>query len=321
MNLKQLEVLKAVMATGSTAAAAAALDLSQPAISRQLAALETELGFALFARAKGRLVPLPEARALLPEVEDLGLVLERLKRRSGELRAGAAPDRLMRLAFPHSMTTTILPGVLRRFLDGRKGTVVEILPGPYGAIERMVKDGAADLGFTRLPAEDRSLAARPLLRSGSTCVMPEAHRLARAAMVELRDLACEDLILLGRQRSARNELEHELKAISPDLHCRVEVHSVEAACACAAAGLGVAIVPGLLAGLFRSMPIAIRPFRPPRVAAYGTLTLPGAPASRAADAFVTILLDALLAQALETTLEPHAPEGASEAATVPARGP
>jgi len=71
VDLKQIETFWALMATGSTIAAAAELRLSQPAVSRQLARLDSELGFTLFDSSKWRLVDGSEAHAFLGEVEPL----------------------------------------------------------------------------------------------------------------------------------------------------------------------------------------------------------------------------------------------------------
>jgi DNA-binding transcriptional LysR family regulator len=293
MNLKQLEVLKAVMAAGSTVGASEMLKLSQSAISRHLTGLEAELGFDLFIRDKGRLVPRPEARALVPDVEDLTAVLARVRRKAADIKAGAGGDGLLRVAFPHSMTTTILPRVLAQFFPAHPRAVVETLAGPYGAIEQMVRSGSADLGFVRLPTEDPSFRVRPLLKGGTICVMAADHPLARHARIELRHLARNDLILLGRQRSSRDELEYELREARAPFHCRIEVHSVEAACACAAAGLGVAVVPALIAGFFRSERLAMRPFHPDRLSDYGIVMLPDTIPTRAADTFIGIVTQAL----------------------------
>ena len=155
MNLKQLEVLKAVMATGSTVGASAILRISQSAISRHLTGLEAEIGFELFTPDKGRLIPRPEARALVPDVEELTEMLSRVKRKAADLKAGSGADALLRVAFPHSITTTMLPGVLVRFFEAHPRAVVETLSGPYGAIEQMVHSRSADLGFVRLPTKTR----------------------------------------------------------------------------------------------------------------------------------------------------------------------
>lgn len=301
MNLKQLEVLKAVMATGSTVGASGILQISQSAISRHLSGLETEIGFELFTRDKGRLIPRPEARALASEVEELTAVLARVKRKAADLKAGSVGDVLLRVAFPHSITTTVLPRVLARYFEAHPKAVVETLSGPYGAIEQMIQARSADLGFVKLATEDPGFRIRPLLRGETTCVMAKAHPLATKAQIELRDLARNDLILLGRQRTARHELEYELREARAPHHCRIEVHSVEAACACAAAGLGVAVVPALIASFFRSTEIEMRPFRPTRTSDYGIITLPDSPLSRPAEDFVALFAEEVLSTATGTT--------------------
>lgn len=301
MNLKQLEVLKAIIATGSTVGASTILQISQSAISRHLTSLEAEIGFELFIRDKGRLIPRPEAKAFVPEVEELTEVLARVKRKAADIRAGSTGDALLRVAFPHSITTTLLPKVLSRYFKLHPKAVVETLSGPYGAIEQMIQARGADLGFVRLPTEDPGFKVRPLLRGETTCVMSKGHPLASKEQVELKDLARNDLILLGRQRTARHELEYELREARAPHHCRIEVHSVEAACACAAAGLGVAIVPALIASFFRSPEIEMRPFRPARVSEYGIISLPGLPLSRSAEDFVDIFIHEVVSKASGTT--------------------
>lgn len=286
MNLRQLEVFKAIMETGSTIAAATTLGLSQSAISRQLSALESEIGMELFVRDKGRLIARPEAQALVWEVEELAESFHRVRRRVSDVKAGAFGETLVKIAFPHSLTTTMVPPMVGAFLSSHPEVTVELLSGPYDAIERMVRARIADFGFVRLPPEDRTLAARPMVTSSTSCVMSKDHPLAEKSVIRHEDLARRDLILLGRQRSNRNELEYELRRAVPAYRCRLEVHSVETACACAAEGLGVAIVPTLIAGFFASDRLAMRPFRPQREYQYGIVSLPGAPLSRSAEALV-----------------------------------
>jgi DNA-binding transcriptional LysR family regulator len=289
MNFKQLEIFKTIMDTGSTMAAATQLGLSQSAISRQLASLEDEIGRELFLRDKGRLIPRPEAHLLIGEVGDVAESVARLRNKIGDVRTGAFGEALIRVAFPHSLSTTMLPPLLARFRQDHPRVTVEILSGPYAAIERMVHGRTADLGFVRLPAEEHAFDARPLFSSGTTCVMPAGHALTGKETIDVNDLARHDLILLGRQRINRDELEHELRRMVPSFRCCLEVHSVETACACAAQGLGIAIVPTLIAQFFRSDSIVMRPFQPDKIAEYGIITMPGAPLSWTAEALINVI--------------------------------
>jgi DNA-binding transcriptional LysR family regulator len=300
MNLKHLEVFKAVMTTGSTIAAGSALQMSQSAISRQLTALETELGFPLFHRDRGRLVPTPEAHALIPEVGETIEQIALMRRKADDLRTGAAADLFIKVAFPHSMTTTALPRIVRAFLAERPRGAIEILSGPYDVIEQMVVDRTADLGFVRLPAEEPSVRVIPLVRSRMVCAMPRGHPLTAKETVDLSDLLDSDLILLGRQRAYRRELNERLRALMPTLRCRIETHSVEASCALVAQGLGVSIVPALIASLLRGMTIELRPFRPSMANDYGFIAPLGAPLSRAAAAWIDITEAMLTADVVET---------------------
>ena len=300
MNLKQLEVFRAVMASGSTMGAASVLQLSQSAVSRQLTGLEEEIGFELFIRDKGRLVPRPEAHALIGEVEELSDMALRVRRRAADLKAGAGQDTLLRVAFAHSMVSTILPRVVSTFLADRPKVVVEILSGPYDAIERMVMGRVADLGFARLQPEENSFRVQPILRGGISCVIRKGHPMAEKQTIGLQDLSQSELILLGRQRTRRNELEHALRTAGARYRCRIEVHSAEAACALAAEGLGIAIVPTMIACFFTHMDIELRPFSPQRYDDYGIISLPDQPLSRAAEAFIDIFRSMMLEAAGDT---------------------
>ena len=100
LNLRQIEVFRAVMTTGSISGAAKLLFVSQPAVSRLLSHTEQRLGFALFERIKGRLYPTPESRQLFREVETVyagvrrvgELASELSERRSGILHLVSSPS-------------------------------------------------------------------------------------------------------------------------------------------------------------------------------------------------------------------------------------
>ncbi|MHB2165704.1 LysR family transcriptional regulator [Alsobacter sp. R-9] len=289
MKLRQIEVFRAIMRGGSTTAAASMLRLSQSAVSRQLTQFEEELGFALFERHKGRLVPLPEAQALLEEVGELTAILTRLKRYTEDIKAGTTGQHLLKVAVPHSLITSLMPEVIEAWLVGRPDAAIELIGGHYDAILHMVSSRVADLGFVALPANESGLDSRVLLRSASACVVPKGHPLAKRKVVRPGDLAGHPLILLGRQRPARAGFERLLRRHHVSPVARIEVHSVEATCAFVARGLGVGVVPAVLARLFSHLPIVQVPFEPGVHGDYGIVTPKGAPLSRMAEGFVTIL--------------------------------
>ncbi|MCP8939635.1 LysR family transcriptional regulator [Alsobacter sp. SYSU M60028] len=289
MKLRQIEIFRAVMSGGSTTAAAGMLGLSQSAVSRQLTQLEDDLGFELFERSKGRLLPRPEAFALRDEVGDLAAILSRLKRYTEDLKAGTVGQRFLKVAVPHSLIGSVMPEVIADYLATRPDASLELLGGHYDAIEQMVMTRVADLGFVSLPPRDKGFEVRHLLRSESACIMPAGHKLEAREVVRPADLVGQDLILLGRQRPARHAFERLLRRAGVQPRARVEVHSVEATCALVGRGLGVSVVPAFIARLFGRLPVSLRPFDPCVHGEYGIVTLKGAPLSRAAESFAAIL--------------------------------
>src|SRR5450830_424498 len=86
MRLRYIEVFRAVLLTGSASAAALYLHVSQPVVSRTLQHAELGLGFKLFLRNKGRLVPTPEALELYPSIERVFAEIERFDQVSARIR-------------------------------------------------------------------------------------------------------------------------------------------------------------------------------------------------------------------------------------------
>ena len=78
MNLRQIEVFRAVMLAGSVTDAARLLHVSQPGVSRMLGHIEVQLGVRLFERGRGKLRPTPEAQALYAEVEHVYRGVQRI---------------------------------------------------------------------------------------------------------------------------------------------------------------------------------------------------------------------------------------------------
>src|SRR4051812_19207609 len=86
MNLREIEAFRAVMLCGTASRAAEMLNISQPAITKALQALERSINFDLFERTKGRLVPTPEGQLFFREVEQSFVGLARLRTAAARIR-------------------------------------------------------------------------------------------------------------------------------------------------------------------------------------------------------------------------------------------
>ncbi len=122
MNLRQLEILRAVIRHRTTVAAADELALSQPAISNALKAMETQAGFALFERVNNRLFPTTEAMALYKESEAIFALHAKLENRVRDLRE--CRSGLLSIVSTPPLAYSIIPPALSGFLSRRPQTRV-----------------------------------------------------------------------------------------------------------------------------------------------------------------------------------------------------
>lgn len=285
MNFKQLEALQAIIATGSTTGAGSRMGLSQSAVSRLLGQLEESLGIILFARKKGRLMATPEAAELLAEISKVVDQIQRVQRLADEIRVGGVRKTLIKVGVPTSMAQQMMPRVVSGFLEQHDDTVVEIVSGSYEAIERAILDRSADIGIVRIPSELADFEIDYKVTTEAVCVMPSDHPLSKQAFVSIEDLRNIPLVLLGRQRTLRTDLDLAFRSAKLRPHVRVEVHSAAVACGFVAEGLGVSIINSLLASHFDQLPIVSRPLKPLIEYTFGLASHPGQPRSTVVDDF------------------------------------
>lgn len=260
MKLRQIEVFQRVYDVNSVTSAAEALGISQPAVSKHLAALERACGFLLFERTGGRLVPTPEGQLFAIEIDRLFQNVGRLEhiaaaiaeRRRGSIRIAAFP----------ALSNRFLPGVLAPILAERPelGLSLESRTSPR-VVEMAINQGM-DLGYGLLPVDHRLVECTCICVFRMVCVLPRGHRLARRASIRTSDLRGEPFISLGAADRSRTVVDRALGNGEPGTRTRIEAQMAEAACSFVANGLGVTLVPPFAADAFRSDELVALPFRP-----------------------------------------------------------
>lgn len=293
INFRQLEVLKTLLATGSTIATAKSMGLSQSGVSRLLQQLESDLSLTLFARDKGRLIPTPEASILARDAEHILLGLNRFSGLAEDLRSGAAGPEVVRIGLPCSMWEEFAPAMLVEYAKDYPTVRIETFFETTTAITRLVEQQVIDFGFLRYEGEaGKGIEMEPVASGVSVCVIPESHPLAALGEITPRDLRNIPLILIGRQRPTRMLLDQTFKRAGVKQNVKIETHTNSSACAYVAHGLGIAIISSFYANLYRHLPVVQRPFTPVSKQEFGLAKPAGAPPSLAAQA----LMDALRRQ-------------------------
>ncbi len=269
MRLRHIEIFEAIRRTGSLTEAAAALHISQPAASKLLAHAESQLGFKLFDRVKGRLVATREAEILTPEIARLSQDLSSVRRLASNLRD--RPNGHLRLGCAPALGLGLLPGVVRDSRDAQPGITfdihthhsAELVQGlltreldlaitfdtnDYPGLTRM------GLGHTELVHLSRRAAQGPLRLSELSEARGVEASGADASGADASGAdapgsltAADTLIVLDASDASGALLQLALDAqgLAPQVAIQVQTHYV--ACALVDAGCGDAIVDAITA--------------------------------------------------------------------------
>jgi DNA-binding transcriptional LysR family regulator len=259
MNLRQMEVFRAVMFAGGVNSAAELLHVSPPAISKVLAQAEKASGLVLFERAKGRLIPTPEAHQLYAEVDQLWRGVEKVRDVSREL-AGPAQASL-RLVCSASLAPYMVSRTVAQLYETIPRLQCRVQVFSPDILNQALLDRSTHLGVALLPHDHPNLATVKSYQCGLACVMRSEHPLARRKLVKPADLAGERVISSPESTPFGQTLKRAFGAAAERMHRDFEATSSTTACWFAQAGVGVAVVDqvaiagGLLAGL------EVRPFQ------------------------------------------------------------
>lgn len=280
---KHLESFREIMRTGSVTDAAHNLGLTQSAVSRQLAQLESELGLELFFRDKGRLTPLPEAVELCQEVDLALSSFDRIELLADDLRNLAKGQ--LRVVGPPSFVEGVLAGAVASFLAAYPEIKFTIDSRNHETIVERAVCRAVDCAFLKLPVSHPNLSVEHIVSAGTVCVLQKGHPLENKAFLTPRDLKEEPLILLGKGKAFQRQLEDAFRTEGVWMNVKAETHAIGASCALAAHGVGTAFVNELMGGTYKGLGVSLVPFKPDIEHQYAFVTSSQIPMSRAAAAF------------------------------------
>jgi DNA-binding transcriptional LysR family regulator len=186
MRLRHIEVFQAVMETGSMSAAARLIHLTQSAVSRAVANAEAQLGYPLFHRSAGRLVPTSEALALFEESAAIFERLESLKRTARHLKIG--DEGRVRVAAIPALCHKLLPDVIARFHRAHPNVICEVHTLHKRQIAAELLTRAVDLGLDYDSISHPGVQARALGSGPLFAMLPARHARAIAQLQSAAEL-------------------------------------------------------------------------------------------------------------------------------------
>ncbi|WP_082621402.1 LysR family transcriptional regulator [Bordetella sp. N] len=260
LNLRQIEVFRAIMLAGSISGAGRMLHVSQPAISRVLALTESRLRFPLFERGRSRLTPTAEARRLFAEVEQVYGGIQRVNELAANLAtAGAGALRVISSA---SFGQRMVPQALAVLRQGRGQVRVDYRSSTYDELAGHFLSGQADIAVSMRPPVHPNLVSVELGRSEVVCIMPRDHPLAACKAVAPADFTAGTWIGYPPDAPLGRVLNAFLGYTPNRPPAPLEVHSPVTALAFVQQGLGPALVESWCVGPQTRTGLAVRPIVP-----------------------------------------------------------
>ena len=242
MDLRQLEILRAVADKGSFTAAAKVLNVSQSAVSRSVLLLEEELREPLFLRLGRRVRPtaagaalLDLSRRVLADVrETTASILDQSQRQlAGTLHLGGGM----------TVCLHVFPALLKEFRKTHPKVEIKLTTGATPQLLERLRSGALDVGLLTLPVEGSDLVQVPVMREELLLVMPPTHKLAKLRRITPADLVGQRWVLFERGSSTRRVIDEMLErdAIRPRIV--METENVEILKALTMIGMGLTVLP------------------------------------------------------------------------------
>ncbi|HVC54228.1 MAG TPA: LysR family transcriptional regulator [Stellaceae bacterium] len=259
MNLRQIEVFRAIMLCRSVTDAARMLGVSQPTLTKVLRRAEDQLGFRLFRREHGRLQPSEEAQLLFSDADRIFRELQSLQRLSTDLREGTGG--LLRVGATASLALSVVPDALTLYRREFPGVRIMSYLLAGHEIAEMVMAHQLDVGVSIAPFDMPAARTETIHHAEVICIMPEGHPLTALGVVTPHEIGDYPLISYSGATRVGQMLEGAFRRVGMRRRVDIEVSLSPLACVLVQRGAGIALVDGFIPRL--ALPgIVCRKFRP-----------------------------------------------------------
>jgi DNA-binding transcriptional LysR family regulator len=293
LNLGRLRILSEVVSHGSFSAAAETLSYTQSAVSQAVARLEAETGTALVVRDRRGVRPTAAGATLVEHAE---VIFAHVEAAEASLAAvlGVRGGRLRVASFP-SAGATLMPQAVALFRERHPDVALTLAEGEPEEIAPRLRAGEFDLALLfEFPGARERVAANlrmtPLLEDPMHVALPAKHPLAGSPRLTLADLRDEQWVQTSAPSPCARHVVRLCLAAGFEPHVTFESDDYETVQGLVAAGVGVALIPGL--ALTRVHPgIVVRDLDPSPARKVLAATIGGPGVAPAARTMIKLLVD------------------------------
>jgi DNA-binding transcriptional LysR family regulator len=245
MRLRHIEVFHAVYNCGSITGAARLLNVSQPSISKVLAHAELQLGYPLFDRHKGKIVPTREAERLIDHVNQAYRNINELRRVSKNL--GSAESGVIRIAVAPALGIDIIPAAIASYLEQHPDTMFEIETLHQHQVVRALRELRIDFGIVFSPPATQGIKIDHLVTAEFVAISNSSSSLGKQSKLTLEELDGKRFVNLNTRSPLGQLLETRFESSNIKLRSVANVDAYQTAKALVANGAGMALIDEITA--------------------------------------------------------------------------
>lgn len=260
MNLRHIEIFHSVYVNGSVSGAARALNISQPSVSKTLRHAESLLGFPLFQRTTGRLVPTEDAHILFAEVGEIQDRVYALREAGRNLKRGAGG--ILRVSALPSLALDALPAAVSSFLRSHETVKFDLQTVHHDDLLRKLYERETDIAIAyevppAAPVGHRWLGEGELVVLYREQDMPDAP-----PRLELDRLRGRRFVSLAASGPIGQLFTQELQRLDLELDEVVSARTFYIATALVRQGVGMTVVDSFTAQASLAPGLSVRPLKP-----------------------------------------------------------
>jgi len=260
VKLRHIEIFHAVYVNGSVSAAARALHVSQPSVSKTLRHAESLLGFQLFERTGGRLVPTEDAHVLFTEVSEIQERVYALREAGRNLRRGTGG--ILRVSALPSLALHVLPMAVARFLQRHETVKFDLQTVHHDDLLRKLYERETDLAIAYEVPPAAPIGHRAVGRGELMLLYREEDMPDAPPRVELERLRGKRFISVAASGPIGHLFAQEVQRLGLDLDEIASVRTFYIATALVQQGLGMTVVDSFTATASLTRGLSARPLSP-----------------------------------------------------------
>lgn len=261
LGFKHVEVIHAIVLTGSVTGAAKRLHVTQPAVSNMLRDAEERLGCELFDRRAGRLAPNQNAMLLFEEIDRSFTGLAEINRSCERIRLKRQAR--LTVACTPVFGAVVLPKVLAAYRSPRQDLFCTVHSRSANHVAALVSSHKADIGFALDVPPIPGVRSEILAEVPMVCYLPKGHRLGRRRRpIKAAELQGEPMIGLSQGEGVDTIVGRAFGACGGPPLGVVECPAALAACAMVSAGIGFTVFDPLPAALMAPGSFTVHAFEP-----------------------------------------------------------